>query len=316
MPVAHHGRARAVRLAAAVLAAVSLAGCGVRLDTPPPEVPVADATEEARQGAARESAQLHALAVAARAATDDAATGEVLIAVESAAAEHHAALGGVWEPWPGAGPEATAYPGESPSPSETPDAGEATPQAVLDLLEESAAAARQSALEQSGELGALFAAVAISRDRLAADLAEALGTSVQALTAEPLPLPAPGSLDPETSRTLDAARYALEVVAARSSGDQRTAAAERAAYLAEVAGAVAPEEDIRDVAYDLSVAADSETPERDLAAAAEHDVVRAYVTLLTADDGVDREAVFAAALHAAREVRSWGGALPELPGLS
>lgn len=304
-------RGRPVRaLVAAVVAAATLTGCGVRLDTPSPELPVADAVELARQDAASAAAELRAAAGAARASLGPGEeVGEVLTTVENAAAEHLDALGGMWEPWPGAGPEATAYPDEQTTspPADT----DASPADVLALLEESAAAAHAGAVAHAGELGPILASVAISRTFLAGDLAAALTTEARTLPAEPLPPPEPGTVSPDTSRALDAARYALEVVAARSSGDERSAAAERADDLAEIAAAVAPEEDRRDVAYDITAADD----DRALAAAAELDVVRAHVASLAEADE-DRDAVLAAATHAAGQARSWDGTLPALPGLS
>ncbi|PYF99894.1 protein of unknown function [Georgenia satyanarayanai] len=297
-------------LGAALLAALTLTGCGVRIETPPPVVPTADAVEQARQGAALAAAELRD---AAAVATDDGGDLEqVLAAVEAASAEHHEALGAVWEPWPGAGPEATAYPEDPTTPEAAPPA---TPQQVLDLLEESAAAAREDALDHDGELGQLLAAVAISRTWLAVDLARALSVEAERLPAAPQPAPAPGTVDPRTSRSVDAARYAFEVVAARSSGAQRDAAVARAEQLGLVAGAVAPEDDEREVAYDVSDVAGTERPERALAGAAELDVVGAYVALLgTAAEG--RERLLDAAAYAAGQARSWDTALPALPGLS
>src|SRR5699024_9408907 len=130
--------------------------------------------------------------------------------------------------------------------------------------------------------------------------AAALGVEGHTLPAEPLPAPEPGTVDPETSRTVDAARYAFEVIAARSSGEQRAAASQRAGHLADVADAVDPEQDAREVAYDITGSAEAQA----LATAAELDVLRAYVTLLSVDGG-DREAVLAAAVHAAGQVRAW-----------
>lgn len=294
-------------LGAALLAALTLTGCGVRLETPPPEVPTADAVEEVRQDAALVAAQLRDAAGAA--ATGD-GVGEVLSAVATASAEHHEALGGVWEPWPGAGPGATAYPDDPATPGPVPSV---TPQEVLALLEEGAADAREGALTHDGELGQLLAAVAISRTWLAADLARALSVESERLPAAPQPPPVPGTVDAQTSRAVDAARYAFEVVAARSSGAQREAAVTRAEQLALVAGAVAPEEDEREVAYDVSDATDGAT--RALAGAAELDVLGAYVALL-GTPVEDRETVLDAATYAAGQARSWDTALPALPGLS
>lgn len=312
--------ARRVRAAlAAALAAATLAGCGVRLDTPPPDVPVADAAEEARQDAARAAGELAALAQAAADATaDDDRLATALTAVAQASAVHRDALGGVWEPWPGAGPDATAHPGPSPDPTTTvPPLGTTSPDAVLDALVAATTTAHGDAVAAPpGELGRLLGAVTVSRASLAAELASALGTEAEPVPDAPLPVPEPGTVDAETSRSLDAARYALEVVAARSSGDLRAAVVTRVDHLAAVAGAVAPEEDRRDAAYDLTGAEAGEgASEHALAAAAELDVVRAYVTLL-ASRADDRADVLAAAVDAAGRARSWGAPLPPLPGLS
>ena len=296
---------------AAALVAATLAGCGVRLETPPPSVPVADAAETARQEAALAAAELGTQATAAAATTQDPAVAAALTAVATACDQHDAALGGVWEPWPGAGPGATEPP--EPSPTAATTAPAPTPQEVLADLAAAADSAQAGAIAQTGELGELLASVAVSRTYLAADLAAALGTEVTTLPAEPLPVPEPGTLDPGTSRELDAARYALVVAAARAAGAQRAAAAERADHLAAVAGAVAPEDDRREAAYDLT-GVDAEDPAA-LAAAAELDVLRVYVTLLaSAPEG--RAELLAAAVDAAGEARSWGAVLPALPGLS
>ena len=296
---------------AAALVAATLAGCGVRLETPPPSVPVADAAETARQEAALAAAELGTQATAAAATTQDPAVAAALTAVATACGQHDAALGGVWEPWPGAGPGATEPP--EPSPTAATTAPAPTPQEVLADLAAAADSAQAGAIAQTGELGELLASVAVSRTYLAADLAAALGTEVTTLPAEPLPVPEPGTLDPGTSRELDAARYALVVAAARAAGAQRAAAAERADHLAAVAGAVAPEDDRREAAYDLT-GVDAEDPAA-LAAAAELDVLRVYVTLLaSAPEG--RAELLAAAVDAAGEARSWGAVLPALPGLS
>lgn len=300
---------------AALLVGLALAGCGVRIETPPPAVPVADAAEQARQDAARTAEQLRAAAAAAGVSADADLT-PVLTAVEAASAEHRTALGGVWAPWPGAGPDATAYPGPDATPSPTPTGEDATPADVLGLLEEAALAAHDAAVAHDGDLARLLGAVAISRTYLAQDLAAALGEEASGLPAAPLAAPGPGELDPDTSVALDAARYALEVVAARTTGAERTRAVERADHLEEVASAVAPEDDRREVAYDITAAAQgTATSEHALAATAELDVVRAYIALLAAD-GARRADVLAAAVDAAAAARSWSATLPALPGLS
>ena len=325
-PAPGRARARAV-VVGVLLLTVLLTACGVRLETPPPEVPEAGVEEEVRQRAALTATAIHEAASAALA--DPSAQGAsgadlrtALLAAEAAATVHHQALGGMWEPWPGAGPEATAYPTDgvtngSGTTTAPPAAGSPSPGELLDLLEGGAREARQAALAHPGDLGRLLASLAISRTFLAADLAAALSAPAEPLSAEPLSEPAPGTIDPATSRAVDGARYAMEIVAARSSDEQRDTARARAAHLLRVAEAVAPEHDTREVAYDIGdvAAGEGTTSERALAAAAELDVVGAYLHLL-GTDWPDREAALAAATHAAAQVRAWDGVLPVLPGLA
>lgn len=307
---------RILRAVVAVVVVLFLAGCSVRWDTPPPQVPSGDAAETVRQDAAREAAELVALAAAV---TADDATTAVLAEVQAASQVHLDSLGGVWEPWPGAGPDATAYPTERPSPSAPP--GQATAGEVLDALTAGAAAAREAARATPGELGQLLGSVAISRTFAAVDLAAALGEPVPDLPAAPLPTPAE-NLDAATVQVLDAARYAFEVVAAQSSGPQRESAVERAGELGVLAATPVAGEDLREVAYDvtdaLSSAPQGSTPQRHLAAQAELDVMTALLALLgstgaplpSADD------LLAAATYAAGQARSWDATLPALPGLA
>ena len=309
-------RRRVARGALVMVALLGVAGCSVRLDTPPPAVPVADAAEGARQATARESAELVALAGAV---SGDHATAAVLDDVQAAAEVHLAALGGVWEPWPSAGPDATAYPTESPSPSAPP--ATATAGEVLDALATGAAAARDAAYATPGELGQLLGSVAISRTFAAVDLAAALGEPVPDLPAAPLPAPAE-YLDAATVQVMDAARYAFEVVAAQSSGPQRESAVERAGELGVLAATPVPGEDLREVAYDvtdaLSSAPEGTTPQRHLAAQAELDVMTALLALLGSTDTPlpSAQDVLAAATYAAGQARSWDATLPALPGLA
>lgn len=110
------------------------AGCGVRLDTPPPEPPTPDAAEQVRQEAALAAATLAATATAAAGGADgaDGATGAAdeagaadenpgaagaddapaaaLLEIADDARAQEAALGGVWVAWPDGAPEGVATP--------------------------------------------------------------------------------------------------------------------------------------------------------------------------------------------------------------
>ncbi|MEE6272700.1 hypothetical protein V2J56_04975 [Georgenia sp. MJ206] len=344
-------RPRAARTAAragtGVLILTLLAGCGVRLETPPPTIPSPPAAEVLRQDVALEARDLTARSASALSAggTSD-AVADALTDVEEAATAHLAALDGVWEPWPGSGPDATAPPtaapgAGSPGPGGAPGAaaggagataaGAATPADVLALLVAGARTAHDAA-RGPGETAPLLAAVAISRTYAAVDLAAALGTEADVPLGTPLPdpggagaqagagadadLPAVGA---ETVHALDAGRYAFEVVAARTSGRERDAALARAAHLAGVVRAVG--DGAEPVAYDVTGPLGSplagQTPERSLAAVAELDLVTAWVgELASVTDLAQRAAVLDAAHHAAGQARSWGATLPALPGLA
>ncbi|MEE6280308.1 hypothetical protein [Georgenia sp. MJ170] len=306
---------RTARVVVALVTLLLLAGCSLRWDTPPPEVQAPDAAEVARQAAATQSATLAGLAVP----DGDDAAAAVLADVAVDAEAHLAALGGVWEPWPGAGPGATAYPTAPPAPSAAPPL---TAEQALTTLVDGAGSAGEAAAAAPGELGRLLAAVSVSRTFAAADLAAALGVAPPPSAGAPLPAPAAG-LDAPTVQALDAARYAFEVVAAQSSGGARETAVERATELGALAASEVPGEDLREVAYDVSTvlaaAPEGTTPQRHLAAQAELDVMTAFLARLASADAAplpDAAALVAAATHAAGQARSWDAELPALPGLT
>lgn len=302
-----------------LLAAV-LAGCGLRLDSPPPAVPEAGATEELRQAAARGSAGLAERAGAV--AGEDGPGAEVAATVEESSRAHVRALGGVWEPWPGAGPEATAHPGEAPT-----SAGHVAPTPGGDAHDLLAAldAAADEAREQAGsgppELAALLGAVAVNRQWAALDLAAAL----EEPAAGPAPTPETDELaallDGETRKRLDGARYAMEVVAARSAGGQREAAGDRAADLRSLVADAPVGEQSGEAAYDvqhlLQDPPAGQTPERALAAQAELDVLGTWIGLMASEApaAAGRGVLLVAARDAADRARSWGAPVPVLPGL-
>ncbi|HLS49116.1 MAG TPA: hypothetical protein VK024_03915 [Actinomycetaceae bacterium] len=331
--------ARAALYVLGVAALVLTSGCSVRLATPEPEVPLADEAERLRQSAARTSAELARLAEGVAAADVDEATRRAARAVGEASMQHVAALGGVWEPWPGAGPEATAYPAD---PTETPSAGRSpddptdapspgySPAAPTTAANDLAAAlhqgiteARDQAIAASSSAAAeLYGAIAVRRLWAGHDLAAALGEPAPAPPAPPDPDELAALFDASLAARVDGARFAFEVVAARSQGDQRQSALERVAELEQLAAqastdVTAPVYDVqapvREAPTASSEAASSATAA--LAAQAELDVLAALVAAIGPAPSAARDGVLAAAERAALAARSWGAEPPPLPGL-
>src|SRR5690606_32679112 len=103
-PDRHRSRRALLGIATTVLA---LSGCGLRLDTPPPQAPMPDEAESLRQDAAAATARL--LGTTER--TDGAGpASEVLTRITRDAEAQLAALGGVWQAWPDGAPEGVTPP--------------------------------------------------------------------------------------------------------------------------------------------------------------------------------------------------------------
>lgn len=315
--------------AAAVLAATisaPLAACGVRLETPAPVAPSADAAEQLRDRSARQAADLARLADAAVPTADDAAAA-VLARVADASMAHVTALGGVYEPFPGATASPTASPtATSATPTPPPDAA-----TVLVALRAAAEAARaDAAAAPDPAMAHLLTAVAIAR----AVLVDALSSVVDGTTADlgdvPVPDSLPGGMDAQAAAVLvqseDAVGMAWEVAAARSDGEARDRAAQRAGQhrdraeaWAVAAGFAGTGADPRRSAYDL--------PDGLTAADATAESVATALGELEARLGADyadlaatlapggRDAVLDAALEAYRRAAGLGAAIGDLPGV-
>ncbi|EYR61991.1 hypothetical protein N866_12950, partial [Actinotalea ferrariae CF5-4] len=113
-----------VTLVTATLAAV-LGGCGLRLETPPPQPPVPDAAETVRQRTVDDALTLGALAAAVD--HPDAAVQVLVDQVEDAATAHVDALGGVYDPGTGPDPDPTAPGPTGEDTTRGPDAEGDTP---------------------------------------------------------------------------------------------------------------------------------------------------------------------------------------------
>ncbi|MFE9235412.1 DUF4439 domain-containing protein [Cellulosimicrobium funkei] len=264
-PAARAGRLLAVVtvLATGVLAA----GCGVRLDTPPPTEPSPDTVEVLRSGAVDDALAVAALVADVTPRVTDPAALAVLGVAAAFAEQHVDALGGVYDSGledpaepegdvaGDAGTDAsgtgTAAPGTDGTTSDpgtrgtsteastdaagTPAPGTATTDDVVTALvgaaERTGAAADAS---PDARLARLLASVAASEHVSAQRLAAATGSTAAPGLADPPPVDeAPGGVGAADLATLveaeDAAGYGYEVRAAQSEGDVRTAAVARAA---------------------------------------------------------------------------------------
>lgn len=247
-------------LATGVLAA----GCGVRLETPPPTAPSPDAVEVLRAGAVDDALVVADLVADVTPGVTDPAT---LAALEEAAAfaERHAnALGGVYDSGlddldiPAGDPTSTAPaddtdepaddaaatgedggeedPAEEDGTAEGPGDGAATTDDVVVALVGAAqrTGASADAATDAG-LARLLASVAASEHVSAQRLAALTGSAAadELVTTAPPVEEAPAGIGAADLATLveteDAAGYAYEVRAAQSEDDARTAAVARAA---------------------------------------------------------------------------------------
>lgn len=232
------------RAALLIAAALALTGCaGLRVESPPPTTPPADALEQARQRQAETAAEIASTADAAATTAAD-PVGPVLRVVAAAATAQLDALGGVWEPYPGEtptdapAPTGAAEPGAGEQgagePTEPTAAEPTQPQDVVDLLTAGAAEALDDAATvDDGRLARLLASIGLHRELAADQLAAAAGLPAPAPAPAVAPTGVPAGLSTEALGpvivSLDALGAAWEVVAARSSEAARADAAARAA---------------------------------------------------------------------------------------
>ncbi|MHA7135018.1 DUF4439 domain-containing protein [Oerskovia turbata] len=307
--------------------ALLAAGCGVRLETPPPTEPVPDAQEELRRVAVGGASNVGALADAAVATPGlDPAVLDALTTTGTFADEHVAQLGGVYDsglPDPSATPEDPAS-GTSDEPT---GPATATPAEVLEALAASAAAIRE-AVDQSedGPFARLAASIATSQDASARQVAALTGTPLPADLPAPagvlVPEEAPSGLSAGDLSTIieaeDAAGYAYEVRAALADGDLRQAALDRAVLhraraeaWAQAAGTAGGAQDPRRVAY--TVPADVPTPE--LAAGLESSLAQSYASLVGSAGAGTRLPLTDLLREASVAAIGWGVPLSAFPGL-
>ncbi|SDN18575.1 hypothetical protein SAMN05216355_101109 [Actinomyces ruminicola] len=295
----------------ALTAAVAATGaCSLRVGGgSPASLPTASAQEAVRDGLARQATLIGSTAdVVAR--SQDAEQSALADAIAASAATQLEALGGVWDPW--ATPVPTTYETVSPAPSAAADADTAD---LAAALTDGAAMAREAAVAcDDADTARLYASLAVAWSlqalRLDGNAVEVSGRDASALTE---------ALPGELLSAYDAARYALEEVAARSTGAARTRAEADVAYArALVSASVAlGGEDTRLPAYSAPTeAADSATSiDVTWARRVWLGVEETELAGVVASGGDATEQAIDAALDAALRARAWGADVDApLPG--
>lgn len=333
-------------LAAVLATSVLAAGCGVRLETPPPAEPSPDAVETARAGAVDDALAVAGLVADVTPLVTDPAALEVLEQASTFATQHADALGGVYDsglgdlldPDDGA-PEGAHGAPDEPAPEEaatdgvttgdvtTGDVatGDVTTDDVVTALVDAAQRAGASAdVVPDAGLARLLASVAASEHLTAQRLAAVTGSTVPDAAVPPAPVveDAPAGVGAADLATLveseDAAGYGYEVRAAQTEGDVRTAAVARAAEhraraqaWAVVAGTDGTAQDPRRVAYAL-------TDDQDAAALArqvESDLAQTYASLVATAAASSRSAAVALLAETWASAVAWGAEPVAFPGL-
>ncbi|MCL2463774.1 MAG: DUF4439 domain-containing protein [Micrococcales bacterium] len=328
-------------LLVALVAALTLTGCTLRLETPSPVAPSPGAAEQVR---ARTVADSLALAAAARAAEPaaDRASGAVLADVVAFSTEHAAELGG---PYRSGLPAPTGSPTSSGTAAGafSTAAAIASPDDVLAALRADATTALADATAaDSGAMARLLAAIGVSRDALAARLAVTLNEpAVTAPTATPTAVPtpsgapsapgvAPDGLTADEAIPLvlahDQAGFGFEVVAAKLSGDARTSAIASAATHRAAAetwarrvGIADTTADPRRAVYALPASVDSAAGARVLAGVLETGVADAAGAALADAPVTARTDLIDELATATDAAATWGAAptaFPGIPGLA
>ncbi|MBW3068721.1 Tat pathway signal protein [Actinomyces sp. 594] len=294
----------------ALTAAVAATGaCGLRVgEGSPASLPTTPAQEVVRDGLARQATLIGSTAeVIARSGVPQSAQADV---IATAAQNQLEALGGVWDPW--ATPVPTTYETVAPLPSAAADAD--TTDLTAALVDGAAMAREAAAACDDPGTARLYASLAVAWSLRALQLdgkaVETAGRDAAALS-EPLP----GAL----LAAYDAARYALEEVAARATGADRTRAEADVAYAKALVSAslALGGEDTRLAAYAAPTQAADSATSIDVTWARQVwlAVEETELAGVTAAGGEATEAAIDAALEAALRARAWGaGVDAPLPG--
>lgn len=305
------------------LALLTVAGCGLRLETPPPTEPVPDAQETLRRSAVDGALLVGELADVAGATPPglDEAALSALSAIGTAAEQHVTQLGGVYD---------SGLP-EPESTSGTLDGTtaptSATPADVVAALAASATSVREAADQSDdGPFARLLASIAASQDASARQLAAATATPLPDSLDTPagvlVPEEAPSGLSASDLSTIieaeDAAGYAYEVRAALGEGDEREAALsrallhrERAEAWAQTAGTAGTSQDPRRVAYEVP----SDVPTPQLAVDLESSLAESYAALVGEAGQGTRLPLVDLLREANLAAIAWGAPVSAFPGL-
>jgi predicted small lipoprotein YifL len=333
-PAGHRDHARpgsaVVRALAVAVTVLTLAACGLRVETPPPVEPSPDAVEQVRARTVADSLALSAAATAAALLPDGAVepVAPVLADVTGFSDQHADQLGGVYV-------SGLPAPTDSPTPTSEP-----TVASVAEVLEQLASATRTALTDADavtdGPLARLVASVATSRGELATRLAQATGVEVPSLvpeaatpTDDPTPSPSSTANDALSATEVgvlalvhDEAGYGFEVIAAKLSAEQRATAESAAAThrarsedWAAAAGIDGTAQDPRRASYTLPAGLDDPTVATALGRTLETAVADAYANAV-AQAGPGSRAPLIEGLHRATvDAAVWGATPVPFPGL-
>lgn len=310
-------------LVAVLVAVLALAGCDLRFESAPPAAPTPGAAERVRERTVADALALAAAARSAQPAADKAAA-DVLADVATFSTAHADQLGGVYRP---------GLP--TPSSTTSPAAVVATPDQVLAALRADAATAiTDAAAAADGATARLLAAVGVARAALATRLAAALNEPAPAPSSPATP-PATGAPIPSASAAAlpaadvaplvlahDQAGFGLEVVAAKLTGQARTAAATSAAVHREAAEQWAQRvkiagtaSDPRRADYALPTTIDDPDGARAVAASLEAGVAQAASAALLGAPADARADLIGELNGADAAAARWGAAAAAFPGV-
>ncbi len=279
------------RLLAAVTAGIAVAaltaGCGVRIGSPPAPIPSPDQVETLRQALARNASEVVDLTDR----VDSEAPAELFESISVSAVDQVHDLGGLWVP-----PPRPEDPEESPTDPSTSPTGEptgiSTRTAVAELSASLAQVDRLVADDLPHEWTAVVGSLLLSRRSMVAAGRDALGLDCGTLCPEPVA--AVSLMDGPTKDAiishLDAIGYLSEIAAARASGEEREALADRAArYRQSAATMVGPragtDADPRRPAY--SIADDGLLTSIQLL---QGELVAGWIAAAAESEGADRDA--------------------------
>ena len=321
-----------VRALAVAVTVLTLAACGLRVETPPPVEPSPDAVEQIRARTVADSLALSAAASAALLLPDGALepVAPVLADVTGFSDQHADQLGGVYV-------SGLPAPTDSPTAASTP-----TTDSVADVLEQLATATRTALTDADavtdGPLARLIASVATSREELATRLALVTGAEIPSLvpdeTVAPAdPTPSPDSTEPEgdalsatevgvLALVHDEAGYGFEVIAAKLSAEQRATAVSAAAShrarsedWAAAAGIDGTAQDPRRASYTLPAGLDDPTVATALGRTLETAVADAYANAVAQAGPGDRATLIDGLRRATVDAAIWGATPVPFPGL-